>query len=76
MGGYLGYDRDSNFGWFYIRIDQYEKIDFLTLGISGEIQVFWIPFSKLGVGFPLYGNLNPEKPFAGLLVSIQIGDLR
>lgn len=75
-GRYLGYNRDDSCGWFFIRIDQYEKIDFLTFGIPAEIQAFWTPFSKLGIGVTVYGNLNPEKPFAGLLVSIQVGDLR
>ncbi len=75
-GRYIDDNRDDSYGWFFIKIDQYEKIDFLTLGIPTEIQAFWTPFSKLGIGVTLYGNLNPEKPFAGLLVSIQIGDLR
>jgi hypothetical protein len=75
-GRYLDDDFQGRYGWFAIVIDRYEKIDFLTLGIPAEIQAFWTPFSKLGIGITLFGNLNPEKSFAGLLVSIQIGDLR
>jgi len=70
-GRYLGYDVN---GWF--GTSWYAEDDFFTLGIPAELQAFWTPFSKLGIGVTLYGNLNPEKPFAGLLVSIQIGDLR
>jgi hypothetical protein len=75
-GRYIDDDFQGRYGWFAIVIDRYEKIDFLTLGIPAEIQAFWTPFSKLGIGITLYGNFNPEKSFAGLLVSIQIGDLR
>ena len=75
-GRYLDENRDDNYGWFFIKIDQYEKIDFLTLGIPAEIQAFWTPFSKVGIGITLHGNLNPEKSFAGILISLQFGDLR
>jgi len=75
-GSYLRSNFQSGYGWFTIVRDEYEKNEFLTIGIPAEIQAYWTPFSKLGIGLTLYGNLNPEKPFAGLLVSIQIGDLR
>ena len=75
-GSYLGSNFQGRYAWFAIVTEQYEENKFLTLGIPAEIQAFWTPFSKLGISFTLYGNLNPEKPFAGLLVSIQIGDSR
>lgn len=75
-GTYLGDNLDDGYGWFVIKIDRYEKDEFVTLGFPAEIQAFWTPLSKLGIGITLYGNLNPEKSFAGFLVSIQIGNLR
>jgi len=75
-GTYLGDNLDDDYGWFVIKIDRYEKDKFVTLGFPAEIQAFWTPLSKLGIGITLYGNLNPEKSFAGFLVSIQIGNLR
>ena len=75
-GSYLGSNFQGRYAWFAIITEQYKENNFLTLGIPAEIQAFWTPFSKVGIGFTLYGNLNLEKSFAGLLISIQIGDLR
>jgi len=75
-GTYLGNNLDDGYGWFVIKIDRYEKDNFVTLGFPAEIQAFWTPFSKLGIGITLYGNFNPEKSFAGLMLCIQIGNLR
>ena len=69
-GSYLGHTG----GWF--GTDWYTENDFFTLGIPAEIQAFFTPFSILGIGVTLYGNLNFEKSFAGLMFCIQIGNLR
>jgi len=53
-----------------------ERIEFLTSGIPVEVQLFWTPLSRFGIGIVGFGNLNPEESLAGLLVTIQIGDLR
>lgn len=72
-GRYLGYEVNGS-SWF--GTSRYVADDFFTLGIPAELQAFWTPFSKLGIGITLYGNLNLERSFAGMLISLQIGNLR
>lgn len=49
---------------------------FLTIGIPIEGQLFWTPYSFLGVGLYGFANINPEESFAGALLGIQMGKLR
>lgn len=50
-----------------------EKFSTVGLPILGEI--YFTPFSFLGIGASGFGNLNVEHPFAGIALSLQIGDL-
>jgi hypothetical protein len=50
--------------------------EFLTVGIPVEGQIFWNPFSFLGIGIYGFGDLNLEHPFAGALLCVQVGKLR
>jgi hypothetical protein len=47
-----------------------------TIGIPVEAQLFWRPFSFLGIGLYGFANLNPEEPFVGATLSFQFGKLR
>jgi len=47
-----------------------------TIGLPLETQLFFTPFSFLGIGFTGFANINPQEPFYGGLVSVQIGKLR
>ncbi len=59
-------------GW----INTYEKIPILTIGIPLEGQLFFTPFSFLGIGINGFANLNPNRSFSGVLISLQVGKLR
>lgn len=67
-GRYLG-----STGWFS---SQYETLKFSTIGIPIEGQLFWTPFSFLGIGMYGFGNLNREQSFAGALLCLQLGALK
>jgi hypothetical protein len=69
-GRFLG----SGGGWF--GPSYYESLSFTTVGIPLEAQVFFTPFSFLGIGMCGFANLNPEKPYAGALLCLKIGKLR
>jgi hypothetical protein len=43
------------------------------VGIPLESQLFWTPFSFLGLGLSGFANLNAKKSFAGVLLCLQIG---
>ena len=47
---------------------------FQTIGLPLELQLFWTPFSKIGFGIYGFGNLNSKESFAGVLISIKIGN--
>lgn len=47
-----------------------------TLGLPLETQLFFTPFSFLGLGITGFANINPEESFYGGLICIQIGKLR
>lgn len=63
----------SSEGWFS---SNYEKLTFMSIGIPIEGQLFWTPFSFLGVGIYAFANLNTEGSFAGALICLQLGILR
>lgn len=55
---------------------RYEELSFKTVGIPIEAQLFFTPFSFLGVGFYGFANLNLEKSFWGALLCLQVGKLK
>lgn len=55
---------------------QHEKITFLNYGIPFQSQVIWTPIRNMGLGIYGFANYNPEKSYAGILFSIQIGKLK
>jgi hypothetical protein len=54
----------------------YEEKSFVTVGVPLEVQVTWTPFSFLGIGIHLSGNLNVVGPFGGMGTHLLIGRLR
>lgn len=48
----------------------------LAFGVPVEVQLFWRPLAFVGLGVYGFANLNPEAPFAGLALGLQLGDLR
>jgi hypothetical protein len=55
--------------------DQYEKLNFLTLGIPLEAQAF-LTGSNIGIGIYAFANLNRKRSFAGALLCLQFGQLK
>ena len=47
-----------------------------TIGLPLEAELFWHPVNPLGLGLYLFADINPEKTFEGVTLSIQIGKLR
>lgn len=47
-----------------------------TIGIPFEAQLFWRPLPFLGIGIYGFANVNPEEPFYGFALNLQIGKLR
>ncbi len=46
-----------------------------TVGIPLEIQLIWTPIEFLGIGIDGFGNLNPEKSYAGVMLMLRVGRL-
>lgn len=61
-------------GWFGSSV--YEEDPFLTAGLVGSVDLTLSPFSFLGVGVDLAGNLNPVRSYASAAVRLSLGDLR
>ncbi|NQU68837.1 MAG: hypothetical protein HQ510_12915 [Candidatus Marinimicrobia bacterium] len=61
----------SGQGWF--SPSEYKKDRFMALGVMGNFQVFFTPFSGLGIGLELFACLNPEVPNVSVLFSLQLG---
>ncbi len=47
-----------------------------TIGIPGEIQVFFTPFKFAGIGLIGFGNYNNKHSFGGVMLALQFGKLR
>lgn len=59
--------------WFS---SKYEELNFITVGVPIEGQLFWTPFPYLGFGIYTFADLNKERSFAGALLCLQLGVLR
>jgi hypothetical protein len=46
-----------------------------TVGIPLEAQFFWTPLPFAGIGLYIHLDINKNKPFGGLLLSLQLGKL-
>lgn len=57
-------------------IERHRKREYKTLGIPVEIQLFFTPFSFMGIGLYGFGNFNKEIIYEAVLLCIQIGKLR
>jgi hypothetical protein len=66
-GKFLGYANNAN---------NYESLPFSTMGIPLEAQLCWTPVSFLGLGVYAYADLNKNRSFAGVLLCLQVGNLR
>ncbi|MHB2148479.1 hypothetical protein ACX8XP_05435 [Calditrichota bacterium LG25] len=75
VGGVRRGDKIGSSGGFFEET-YYEKLTFLTVGVPIETQLFWTPFSFVGIGIYGFANLNMEKSYWGGLFSIQFGKLR
>jgi hypothetical protein len=59
-------------GGFFSFPDYYNEYS-QAFGVPFEIQVFATPFSFMGVGIYIFGNINSKKSFAGALFGLQFG---
>lgn len=67
-GKYLSSDPDPlTYGSNY-----YEPVRYVTVGVPGEIR-FITSTEDIGIGLTAFGNLNAERSFAGLNISLYIG---
>jgi hypothetical protein len=58
---------------YQIDFHGYKKLEIHTLGLSFEGRFFLI-FSKYsGMGFVIFGNLNPRKTFVGAMIEVHLG---
>jgi hypothetical protein len=48
---------------------------FRTVGIVFNSQIFFRPLPEIGIGFELYGNVNPIRSMAEARLSIQLSNL-
>ncbi len=62
-------------GWFG-GWREYERVNFLTVGIPVEIEAMVTPSHFFGFGISLYADLNPTYPFAGAHFRLMLGDIR
>ncbi len=62
----------SSSGWFSA---SYSSTVSTTVGIPAEVQLFWTPIEFLGIGLTGFGNLNPEKSYAGVMLMLRVGRL-
>jgi hypothetical protein len=71
-GAYLGPSQGG-----YFPTNAYEEIKYSAVGIPAQCQLFIVtPAPIFGFGLEVFGDLNKEVPFGGVLVSIQFGKLR
>lgn len=47
-----------------------------AVGLPIEVQLFWRPGSRMGLGLYGFANFNDEQSFGGLTLSLQLGRLR
>jgi len=47
-----------------------------TVGFPLDAQLFFTPFSSMGIGFQGIANVNSERSFYGVLLCLQFGKLR
>ena len=43
------------------------------IGLPVEVQAYLRPLPFAGLGVTLFGNINPEQPFGGLAIALQLG---
>jgi len=55
--------------------DEYEEINYVTIGLPLELQALYIPFKYFGLGITFFGNLNNEKSYYGSMLTFQFGKL-
>lgn len=53
----------------------YSTKNYTTVGLPINSQIFFTPFSHVGIGLNGFANINPKKSFAGVLVCLQIGKI-
>lgn len=70
-GAYLYTDPDPLFGGGAT----YEYLKYTTIGIPAEIR-FITSTKHVGIGITGYGNLNEQRPFLGLNLSIYVGKMK
>ena len=67
VGGRRGKFLSSSGGFFG------EEVRFRTFGMPLEAQLFLRPFTGFGIGIYSFANINSEKSFRGILLSLQFG---
>jgi len=54
---------------------EYDSRIFTTMGIPVNTELFLTPSKNFGIGLNGFANINPQKPFAGVLLCLQIGKI-
>jgi hypothetical protein len=47
-----------------------------TVGIACQVDAVWAPIPSFGIGLGLFGSVNAEEPFAGLMMAVHVGGVR
>lgn len=72
--GDLLYTEPIGGGWFdFSDRRRFEEKRFFTPSIPIEIDLLITPFKFVGVGFSLFGELNPKRPLYGAALKLGIG---
>ena len=71
-----GFRASASVGLAFVQgTDPITYADVTTVGVPLEAQVFYSP-GALGLGLYAFANVNPERSFAGLTLSLHVGALR
>jgi hypothetical protein len=57
-------------------VETYEEHPFDALGLAASFQISAQGLTMFGLAVELFGNLNPERSWAGILLGVQFGRLR
>jgi hypothetical protein len=60
----------------YYSGEEYDRKVIAAVGFPFEAQLDWSPFRKFGIGLSIYGDINTEMSFYGLMLLFNIGKLR
>lgn len=69
-GHYYEYKFEDIAGYYY------DRESFTAAGFPFEAQIDWNAFKYFGIGLSIYGDLNPEMSFYGMMLNFNVGSLK